>query len=197
MDVDSEDAQDIARSLEHPECFAAVFDRHFKPVYAYLARRVGLGVAQELAQDTFLQAFSSRGTFDATRGSARSWLFGIAANILRHHARSEHRQLEAYARSDPSSPAWLDEDLVADRVDARSAWPVMAAALIDLDPDQREALLLLAWADLSYPEIAAALGIPIGTVRSRIFRAREHVRELLAASGQLVEGTIVQGGSDG
>jgi len=197
VDLDREDTKDIARSLEHPECFAAVFDRHFKPVYAYLARRVGPGIAQELAQDTFLQAFSSRGAFDATRGSARSWLFGIAANILRHHTRSERRQLEAYARSEPSSPTWLDEDLVADRVDAKTAWPAIATALIDLDPDQREALLLLAWADLSYQEIAEALGVPVGTVRSRIFRAREHLRELLAASGQLIEGTIAQGGSDG
>jgi RNA polymerase sigma factor (sigma-70 family) len=197
VDVEWDDAGDISRSLKHPECFAAVFDHNFRVIYAYLARRVGPELAPELAQDTFLQAFSSRATFDPTRGSARSWLFGIATNIARHHARSEHRQLNAYMRSTPTANPALDEDSIAERVDASNAWSACAEALLELDPAQREALLLLAWADLSYPEIAEALEIPIGTARSRIHRAREHLRELLAVKGQLVDEANIQGGTDG
>ena len=94
-------------------------------------------------------------------------LFGIATNLLRHHLRSEARRLRAYARVD--RPPDIRE---------------IAAALAQLSTDERDVLLLFAWADLRYEEIAVALQMPIGTVRSRLNRARGRLRELIGRSGQ-------------
>jgi RNA polymerase sigma factor (sigma-70 family) len=109
------------------------------------------------------------------RERALPWLFGIAANLARRHRRTEVRRLRAYARTgrDPL----LDEhgDAPA-RLDAAAAGPRLAAALAELRAHDREALLLFAWAELSYEEISLALRIPVGTVRSRLHRARQALR---------------------
>jgi RNA polymerase sigma factor (sigma-70 family) len=171
---DSSDATEIASSLERPERFAAIFDRHFDSVHAYLARRIGASMADDLASQTFVVAFERRHSFRDTVDTARPWLFGIATNLMRNQWRAEQRALAALAR------------LAADAVPAAAPDPQesdrLAAALTQLDRGQRDALLLYAWEGLSYEEIAAALGVPIGTVRSRIARARSHLSSALAAS---------------
>lgn len=141
----------------------------------------------------FAIAFRSRGRYDRGAADARPWLFGIAANLARRHSRTERRRLRAYARTgvDPLGDDVGDSDR---RLDALAAGPALAAALAALRPGEREVLLLFAWADLSYEEIAAALGVPIGTVRSRLSRARGRVRELLAPTGQLSVARATQGG---
>jgi len=181
------DAEAIQASFDDPRAFVVVFERHFDAIFRYLRRRVGRGRAEELAAETFTQALASRHRFDSTHWDARPWLYGIAVNLLRHHYRREERELRAYARSGVDPLA--SEEPSLERVDATTATPQVAEALAQLAPIEREVLLLYALADLTYGEIADALGIPVGTVRSRLNRARGHVRELLATSGQYVEGT--------
>jgi RNA polymerase sigma factor (sigma-70 family) len=180
------DAELIGASIEDPEDFATLFDRHFDAVHRYLERRLGREVADELAAETFLQAFVARARYDRSHKSARPWLFGIAANLARHQRRTEGRRRRAYARA--ASEATTAEAIEVDaRVDAAARWPALAHALSSLADADRDALLLYAWADLSYDEVGQALAIPTGTVKSRISRARARLRELLAGSGQ-VEG---------
>jgi RNA polymerase sigma factor (sigma-70 family) len=184
------DAEAIAASVDDPSAFDLVFDRHFDVVFRYLRRRVGRHRAEELAAETFAQALASRGRFDAVYADARPWLFGIAVNLLRHHYRREERELRAFARS--GSDPLASEEPSLERLDAEASKAVVASALAQLPAIEREALLLYAWAELGYGEIAQALGIPVGTVRSRLSRARGRLRELLAASGQYAE-EIVDG----
>ena len=164
--MDVTDADAIRASLAEPETFAVLFDRHFDAVHAYAQRRVGPSLADEIAAEAFTRAFDRRGRYDLARADARPWLLGIAANLLRRHWRSEKRRLDAYARSAGRAESRLAEPVAAD----------LAAALLALPRREREPLLLFAWADLGYEEIAVALGIPVGTVRSRISRARARLR---------------------
>ena len=164
--------------------FATVFDRHYDAIHRYLARRVGPDLADDLAAETFTEAFDVRDRFDTTHPNARPWLFGIATNLLRHHYRSEARRLRAYARLDLPAPAADVFGEIETRLDAERAEPAIAAAVARLSVDERNVLLLFAWADLRYAEIAVALRIPIGTVRSRLNRARGRLRELIGESGQ-------------
>jgi len=160
--------------------FGALFDRHAVAVYRYLARRIGVTAADDLLAQTFLVAFERRSNYDRARPDARPWLYGIATNLLRRHLREEVRQYRAWARTgiDPVV-AEGHADRVADRVDA-SAWSGnLATALARLKAPDRDVLLLFAWGSLSYEEIAQALDIPVGTVRSRLHRARAAVRAAL------------------
>jgi RNA polymerase sigma-70 factor (ECF subfamily) len=184
------DAEAIAASADDPRAFNVVFNRHFDVIYRYLRRRVGRHRAEELTAETFAQALASRDRFDRRYANARPWLFGIAVNVLRHDYRREERELRAYARTgtDPLSA----QEPSLERLDAEASKPLIAQALAELPPIEREALLLYAWAELGYADIAQALGIPVGTVRSRLSRARSRLRELLAPTGQYAE-EIVDG----
>lgn len=187
------DAALIAASLDTPVAFAAVFDRHYDVVHRYLGRRVGLDIADDLASETFTTAFRVRARYDLAYADARPWLLGIATNLVRHHRRAEVRRLRAYAHLEVARAGGIEEDAVAARADAAVERPRIAHALARIPDADRDALLLLAWADLTYAEIASALDIPIGTVRSRIHRARHRLRELLDPSGQSVfAGTITE-----
>ena len=163
------DAVVIRRSLDDPRLFGTIFERHFDVLFGYARRRVGRDLAEEIATETFTRAFDRRRTFDFESGDARPWLLGIAANLLRRHWRTERRRLSAYARAtDRVSP--LPDELP--RTD-------VVSALDGLSRNERETLFLFAVADLSYEEIASALAVPVGTVRSRLARARERVRRQL------------------
>ena len=177
------DAQIISTSEVDPSRFGEIFDRHFPAIHRYVNRRVGRELADDLTSETFSVAFSNRGRFDPTRSSASPWLYGIAANLLRDHHRSERRRLLAYAKTGVDPVLDGGFDAVDARLDASTAGPAVARALSRLKPSDREALLLYAWADLTYREIGEALAIPVGTVRSRLSRARRQVHNTLAASG--------------
>ncbi|MGN6378873.1 MAG: RNA polymerase sigma factor [Gaiellales bacterium] len=177
------DGEVIARSLEHAERFGVVFDRHFPAIHRYVRRRAGREVADDVAVDTFVVAFGRRHGYETSRRDARPWLFGIASNLLRDRWRAEQRQLRAWERAGQDTEPELDLDELFDRVDARAARRVVGKALAELDARDRETLMLFTWADLSYDEIAEALAIPAGTVRSRIHRARGQVRSTLTAHG--------------
>jgi RNA polymerase sigma-70 factor, ECF subfamily len=180
------DSDAISASAATPAEFAVVFDRHFDAVHSYLQRRLGPDLADELSAQTFLVAFDGRARYDTSRVDARPWLFGIATNLLRRHRRHEARELRAYARSgvDPVLDAF---DGIEDRMDASGLRRELAEILTQVPADERDALLLYAWAELSYPEVGEALGIPIGTVRSRLSRVRGRIRELLEADGAIGE----------
>jgi RNA polymerase sigma-70 factor (ECF subfamily) len=170
------DEQRIADS----RAFEAAFREHFPPVYRFVARRVGPALAEDLAAETFATAYRRRGMFDPAKGSLRSWLYGIAANLLRNHWRAEQHLLMLDARLLPEAgvdAAGADE--IDQRVTAALLAPRLAAALGQLTRDQREVLLLFAWGELSHEEIAAALQIAPGTARSRLSRARATLREHL------------------
>lgn len=193
------DADLIAASLSEPERFENVFLRHYQPIRAYLQRRIGSDVGEELAAQTFVVAFDHRERFDASYPSARAWLFAIATNLLRHHARDEERHRHLLIRHASSlSPRSLDDD--DDRVAAALALPVLLGALTELDPHDRDSFLLFALAELSYDEVAKALDIPTGTVRSRISRARRLLRERLPSFEAIMsmsEGAEIEGPPDG
>jgi RNA polymerase sigma-70 factor (ECF subfamily) len=169
------DAELIALARADPAAFAGIFDRHYATIHSYLRRRLDAPIAEELAAETFARALRGVGRYDDAGADALPWLFGIAANLARRHRRTEVRRLRAYARSgrDPLQDEHADAPA---RLDAAAAGPRLAAALAELRADDREALLLFAWADLSYEEISLALRIPVGTVRSRLHRARRTLR---------------------
>jgi RNA polymerase sigma factor (sigma-70 family) len=181
------DAFLIRASCRLPSRFAEIFDRHFDAIYSYVRRRVGAQLAEDLASQTFEEAFRVRARYDPSRENARPWLYGIATNLVRNHRRQEHRRILAYSRF-PHERASADEvDVAVSRADAEAMAPHVARALRSLTPADRDTLLLLAWAQLSYAEVSDALGVPIGTVRSRLSRARMQVRELIGESGQYLD----------
>jgi RNA polymerase sigma factor (sigma-70 family) len=162
--------------------FAEAFESDFPHLHRYLRRRVGADLADELAAETFATAYANWERYDHDR-SLTPWLYGIAANLLRHHWRSERRRLRAYARTgiDPIVEE-LDESLA--RADADSQRRLLAAALAELRREDVDILLLHAWADLTDAEIAEALAIPVGTVKSRLHRMRGQLRNRLGGTGQ-------------
>jgi RNA polymerase sigma factor (sigma-70 family) len=194
------DAVLIVASLTDPARFEPVFERHYDAIHRYLARRGGWQLAEDHTMSVFLKAFESRHRFRPSVDDARPWLYGIATNVLRRHARTERRRLRAHADSPPVAAAVLDEAALADRVDAGALATAIYAALASLSARERDVLLLVAWADLSYEEIAIALRIPVGTVRSRLHRARGRLRELMPANGQQKDMHVIrtlEGENDG
>lgn len=173
------DAEVIRRSRREPEQFALLFRRHAASISRYVTRRLGPDAAEDIVAETFLAAFRQRGSYDLNRPDARPWLYGIAGNLVRRHHRDEVRQLRALARTGTDPVA----ESVADRLDARlaadAASRAVAAAIASLNSGQRDVVLLVTWAELSYDQVAEALGVPAGTVRSRMNRARTRLRAAL------------------
>lgn len=170
------DAEIIERSRSRPDEFAAIFDRHAPHLRRYLARRLGDQVADDLVAETFLTAFDKRERYDRARPDARPWLYGIATNLVGQHRRQEARRY----RPAGAEPVEQDHaDRVAAEVTAGALRSSLTGALGALSAGDRDVLLLIAWEDLGYEEVAAALAIPVGTVRSRLNRARRKVRQAL------------------
>jgi RNA polymerase sigma-70 factor (ECF subfamily) len=177
------DAEAIGRSLGEPEAFGLIYDRHAATVLRFLGRRAGARIAEGLVGELFRIAFERRKTFDTSRASALPWLYGIGSNLLLKHRRGEARRLRANARMAADGEA-EDRRRSAAALDARLLFPRVANAIEALPDDEREALLLFAWEELPYQSVAEALDLPIGTVRSRLNRARARLRELLEPKGK-------------
>jgi RNA polymerase sigma factor (sigma-70 family) len=174
------DAEMIADSGRNPNAFALIFDRHYDAISSYLGRRVDRALADELASETFVRAFAGRHAYDTAHVDARPWLYGIATNLVHKHQRAEARRRRAYSRAAEHDRAGDGLDGIVARLDAEAHGPALAAALARLQPVDRDALLLLALTNLDYEGIAIATDVPVGTVRSRLHRARRHVRNELA-----------------
>ena len=167
------DSKVIARSLRRGSAFEAIFERHFDVVYRYLRRQAGTAAAEDLAAETFARAFTNRRSYDLNYDDARPWLFGIATNVLRAHWRATGRVTIPLLDSPDDFGADADA-----RIDAAASLAGYAEALRALPSEQLEVLLLFGVAELSYEEIAVALGVAVGTVRSRLHRAREALTEV-------------------
>jgi RNA polymerase sigma factor (sigma-70 family) len=171
----------IMASCAEPQDFARLFERYADEIYRYVACRLGGEAAPDLVSEVFLIAFRSRRSFDPGRGPARAWLYGITIKVVGGHRRAEARRNRALARL-PEPPAGEPfEERSADRVQAERLRPGLARALTQLSAAERDLLLLVAWTDLSYDEAAQALGIPAGTMRSRLHRVRVKLRRALEA----------------
>ena len=176
------DAAVIESSWREPERFAVLFDQHAPLIYRYLARRAGRQVADDLVAETFLAAFAKRDRYDLSRPDARPWLYGIATNLVGQHHRDEVRQyrIRQATPAEPEVPGHAER--VAADVTAQAMRTLLAGALAALSPGDRDVLLLIAWEQLTYQEVSRALDIPVGTVQSRLHRARTKVRQALAGT---------------
>ncbi|WP_067138236.1 RNA polymerase sigma factor [Microtetraspora malaysiensis] len=168
----------IQLSWEEPEFFAGVFDRHAPLLHRYAARRLGPDAAEDVVSETFLAAFQHRHRYDVEQGDVRPWLYGIASNVIGKRRRAETTRYRAYVRSGVH-PAEVAGGLVEDGVTTLAVNLPLVSALAALKARDRDVLLLVAWVELTYEEVAQALNIPLGTVRSRLNRARKKVRQAL------------------
>jgi RNA polymerase sigma factor (sigma-70 family) len=184
METRPSDEALVAASQAEGAVFGAIFDRYADEIYRYIARRLGGDVAPDLAAEVFLIAFRGRGGFDPARGLVRPWLYGIAVKVVGRYRRAEIRRNRALARVPEPSAGEPFEERAAERMDARRLRPCLARALTALSAAERDLLLLVAWADLSYDEAAQALGIPGGTARSRLHRVRVKLRRYLDMEGE-------------
>jgi RNA polymerase sigma factor (sigma-70 family) len=167
------DSELLRRSLTQPSLFAAVYERHVSRVGRYLARRVGSTAAEDLTADVFVRAFRGRSRYQPEHETALPWLLGIANNVIGDHRRAERRRLRLVERV-----AGITPELMIDP-EAPTLAPALARELRRLPTADRDTLLLVVWGELSYEEAASALGIPVGTVRSRIARARRRLADVI------------------
>ncbi|MEU6125245.1 RNA polymerase sigma factor [Streptomyces sp. NPDC047123] len=161
----------LARAARDGSAFEPLVRRHSAALHGYFARRAP-HAADDLLAEAWLQAYTTRRGFDAGRGPARAWLFGVARNVLSAHWRRIDRQRPGpagHSRDDP----W---EAVDARLDAAAVAPRLRALLRELPAEERELLLLVAWEQLTPGEAAAVVGIPAGTARSRLHRARHRLR---------------------
>ncbi|WP_345751166.1 RNA polymerase sigma factor [Microbacterium rhizophilus] len=184
------DAEILRRSLARPQEFAALFDRHAPVVGRYARRLVGADAGDDVLSETFLVAFRRRVDYDFDRESALPWLLGIATRLA-HRARAAEarrwRALQASA-SVAVEVAISDIEAAADRADASARLRGLAPQIRRLSEADRDTLLLYAWGDLSTEQIADALGVPVGTVWSRINRIRRRLRLELPGGDTAEEG---------
>jgi RNA polymerase sigma factor (sigma-70 family) len=182
------DAAMIRQSWREPERFAGVFDHYYSQIHGYAARRLGQSLADDVTAETFLVAFARRKQYDVSRPDARPWLYGIASNLIAQHHRAEARQYRALARTGVEEISEGHADRVAVRLDAQACRPLLAAALAGISDADRDVLLLVAWAELTSEQTGEALGIPAGTARSRLHRARKQIRAALGQAGPAASG---------
>lgn len=176
------DADIIVHSRTEPERFAAVFDRHYVAIHRFLWTRVGRR-AEDLTAEAFKIAFQRRHDYDPRFPSARPWLFGIASRLAKQQHRDEAKADEVVERM-ASKPEDVSDVGPEQRLDELAPSSPVAASLQQLPARDREPLLLHVWDDLSYDEVARVLDVPVGTVRSRIHRARRELQERLTSGDE-------------
>ncbi|MEV0522563.1 RNA polymerase sigma factor [Streptomyces sp. NPDC050439] len=172
MTTDLDDDELLARTARDPAAFEPLVVRHSAALHGYFARRAP-AAADDLVAELWLQAYAARHGFDPDRGPARAWLFGVARNVLSAHWRRLDRQ-----RTGPPGVGGDDDpwEAVDARLDAAAVAPHLRDLLAGLPAEERELLLLVAWEQLTPGEAAAVVGIPAGTARSRLHRARTRLR---------------------
>jgi RNA polymerase sigma factor (sigma-70 family) len=168
-------------AAKDPEAVGQLFKRHSRAVYAYCARRTGdLHLAEDLTSVVFLEAFRRRRNLQLSNASALPWLLGVANNVTRNSQRSLRRHRSALARVPPPPDSASPEDVVIEHVGAQEALTRAIDALRPLSQGEREVVLLVLWSELSYADAASSLGIPVGTVRSRLASARQKFASIAA-----------------
>jgi RNA polymerase sigma-70 factor (ECF subfamily) len=162
-----------------PDALAALFDDYGDRIYNHCFRATGdWAEAEDATSTVFLEVWRHRHRVVLHDDSALPWLYGVATNVCRNLTRSRRRHLRAISAL-PRPAAEPDHaDRVADRVGSTARMQTVLAAIHDLPPHEREVLGLVAWSGLSYEQAAAALDVPVGTVRSRLSRARARLTDL-------------------
>jgi RNA polymerase sigma factor (sigma-70 family) len=185
----ADDAAVIEGCLSEPEQFAILFDKHAPHIYRYLVRRADRQVADDLVAETFLAAFAERYRYDLSYADARPWLYGIATDLVSQHRREEARQerIRQAAALEPEVPGHADQ--VAADVTAQAMHSLLDKALGALPAGDRDVLLLIAYEQLTYQEVSRALAIPVGTVRSRLHRARTSLHRARTQLRRALAGT--------
>lgn len=170
----STDSEIIQRSLGQPRVFAELFDRHAGAVGRYAARRLGADAGEDVLSETFLVAFARRSAFDTSWESSLPWLFGIASRLIRKHRAREAKHLRSSIASAHREDhvSYGDLETTIARLDAELSTRELAPQIASLSQKDRETLLLYAWGDMTYEQVAQALGVPVGTIRSRMNRVR-------------------------
>lgn len=166
------------------DAFGELFDQYARDVYNHAFRLTAdWSVAEEAMSMTFAEAWRVRERVEAEGGTLRPWLLGIATNVARNLRRGDRRYRAAamaMARAEVTAPDHADE--VDDRLDDQKRLAAAMGALATLRRDEREVVTLCLWEGLSYAAVATALGVPVGTVRSRLSRAREKLRRRIEAA---------------
>jgi RNA polymerase sigma-70 factor (ECF subfamily) len=189
LDTEISDADLIGRSVTEPELFTTIFDRHSGEILRYVYTRLGSDLAEDVTAETFLAAFRSRGRFDLAAASARPWLYGIAIRQIGKHRRTEARRIRLLRSAFADGPAEDFGERSAERVTAAQLGPRLAAILDALPRRDRELLLLVAWAGLSYDEAAAAMDSTVSAVKARLHRIRVRTRRELGGRNPMDEET--------
>lgn len=177
------DSDVIAASLDAPDRFGEIFDRYGRRVFGYVAKRIPREDVADVTGDVFLRAFRIRNRYDLGRPDALPWLFGIATNVIGEYLKKRKRRARIGLRPDAATDLPVEE-LATERADAAQSKPLLDQALASLHPRDRSVLILYAVEDLSYREISDALAVPVGTVKSRLNRARAAASELISSSRQ-------------
>ena len=166
------DARIIRDSVADSAVFSALYERHLRAVAGFITRRVGAEIAEDLSAEVFVRAFRGRSGYRDEHETALPWLLGIANNLIADHRKAERRRLQALQRSAGASQPAIE-------MRAQVLAPELVRELLRLPAADRDALLLIVWGELTYAEAATALGIPVGTIRSRIARARQRLGRAL------------------
>jgi RNA polymerase sigma-70 factor (ECF subfamily) len=169
------DAEIIAASVDDPEAFFELFERHFAPVHRFVGRQLGPPGAEDASAEVFLRALRGVQGFSSDQPDALPWLLGIATNVVRRELRRRYGE----RRESLDSIEGVGDPVQERRLDAVGRLAEVEEVLSRMPLDEREPLLMYAWLDVSYEQIALALEIPTGTVRSRIARGRRRLREEL------------------
>ena len=162
------DARILSDSVSAPAMFSSLYERHLRAVACYVARRTGPELSEDLTAEVFVRAFRKRAVFRDDHGSALPWLLGIANHLIADHRRAERRRLEMLQRLARTRPGSSETSVGV-------LAPELVGELLRLPAADRDTLLLVVWGELSYAEAATALSVPVGTIRSRIARARQRL----------------------
>jgi RNA polymerase sigma-70 factor (ECF subfamily) len=182
MEVDDSVLWSRARTGDS-EAFGMLFERHARTIYNFCFRRVGnWATAEDLVSIVFLEAWR-RLDKPLPNGKELPWLFGIATNVVRNRRRTERRHAAALKRVPQPSPNPSFADDSDQRVDDEELMGRALGLVARLPRREQEVFALCAWSELSYEDAATALRIPVGTVRSRLSRARARLQELDSGSG--------------
>jgi RNA polymerase sigma factor (sigma-70 family) len=164
------------------EAFGAIYDRHCDAIFRYLARRLhSRELAEDLLSTVFLEAWRCRDRASLEHGSPLPWLFGIARMILRRNTRTAVRARHAFARLTTENVQADHADGVAEAVDRAADARRVLAAFRKLRKIDQDVIELCLWEGLDYESAALSLGVPVGTVKSRLSRARTRLQKLLGA----------------
>jgi RNA polymerase sigma factor (sigma-70 family) len=186
METDPDDRTLWAQAAaDSGDAFTALFDRHAKAVYNHCFRlTASWGAAEDHVQSTFLVAWRRRAGMRLERDSVLPWLLAVATNVVRGDRRGIARRLRLSLRVRGEEPVPDHADDVAARVDDQRRMATLLTEVNRLPRNEREALALCVWSEVSYRDAAAVLGITEGSVRARVSKAKSRLSALLGTDTQ-------------